>query len=119
MPHNLVEGGTTPSTGMIQAVLEATELPLMVMIRPRGGDFCYDQDEWLTMQRELDAVRQYPVAGIVLGALTPDGDIHLPQCQQLVRQAKGLSTTFHRAFDHTRDPQQRCDNYWTCRSTAC
>lgn len=103
---NLVEGGTTPSAGLIQAVLEATDLPVMVMLRPRGGDFCYDADEWLTLQRELDAVLHYPIAGIVWGILTPDGQIDGPRCQQLVRQATGLSTTFHRAFDHASDARQ-------------
>ena len=103
---NLVEGGTTPSSGMIQAVLEATDLPVMVMIRPRGGDFCYDRDELDTMQRELQAVLEYPVAGVVLGALTPDGRIDMHVCQQLCQQAATLSRTFHRAFDHVRDADE-------------
>jgi copper homeostasis protein len=100
---NLVEGGTTPSAGMIQAVLDATQLPIMVMIRPRGGNFCYDRDELNTMQRELEAVLEHPVAGVVLGALTPDGRIDMNACQRLGRQTVGVSRTFHRAFDHTQD----------------
>ena len=86
---NLVEGGTTPSAGMIRTVLDATQLPIMVMIRPRGGDFCYDRDELNTMQHELEAVLEHPVAGVVLGALTPDGRIDMNVCQRLGQQAAG------------------------------
>jgi copper homeostasis protein len=102
----LVEGGTTPSAGMIRAVLEATRLPVMVMIRPRGGDYCYDRDELRTMQYELDAVLQHPVAGIVFGVLTREGQIDVEACRSLCRQASHVSKTFHRAFDQTRDAHQ-------------
>ncbi len=100
---NLIEGGTTPSSGMIRAVLEQTRLPVMVMIRPRGGDFCFDREELRTVQYELEAVLELPVAGIVFGALTPDGQIDVDACQAVCRQAANVSKTFHRAFDHTRN----------------
>ena len=104
---NLVEGGTTPSAGVIRAVLEVTDLPVMVMVRPRGGDFCYDRRELYTMQCELEAVLDQAVAGVVFGALTPEGQIDSTVCRPLCQQAAGLHQTFHRAFDQTPDAQRR------------
>ncbi len=87
-------------------VREVTDLPVMVMIRPRGGDFCYDRRELYTMQCELEAVLNQAVAGVVLGALTPEGRIDPTVCLPLCRQAAGLRQTFHRAFDQTPNAQQ-------------
>ncbi|MDG2385371.1 MAG: copper homeostasis protein CutC [Pirellulaceae bacterium] len=101
---NLVEGGTTPTAGMIESVAAATPLPVMVMLRPRGGDFCFDRDEVGVMLAELDFVKRQDIAGIVIGALSPDGNLDLPTCRALCRHADGLEITFHRAFDQTVDP---------------
>lgn len=99
---NLHEGGTTPSLGMIQSVMKATALPLMVMIRPRGGDFCFDEHETRVMLRDVECLLPHQQIGFVIGALTSDGDIDQHIARQLVQTAEGHSVTFHRAFDLTR-----------------
>jgi copper homeostasis protein len=101
---NLVEGGTTPSTGMIRAVLEACSLPVMVMIRPRGGHFTFTPDEVEVMCLEAEAVLSEPIAGIVIGALHADGSVDRATCEKLIELAVGRSVTFHRAFDQVRNP---------------
>ena len=83
------EGGTTPSAGLIRYARSLPGLRLSVMIRPRGGDFCYTEAD-----------------GVVLGVLTPDGEVDETRTAQLVREAEGMEVTFHRAFDMTRDPRQ-------------
>ncbi|WP_419189549.1 copper homeostasis protein CutC [Stieleria marina] len=102
---NLIQGGTTPSTGLIRSVLAATRLPVMVMIRPRGGSFCYNTDELETMFAEADSVLSESIPGIVIGSLTTDGDVDLPTCTRLCEMAGPRSVTFHRAFDHARDAE--------------
>ena len=112
---NLVEGGTTPSLGMVRAVLGATRLPVMVMIRPRGGHFHYNAQERDVMVRDVAALVQEPVAGIVVGPLTPDGAVDVECCRELLDAAgcvaggggtatRRASVTFHRAFDQVADP---------------
>ncbi|NLR74788.1 copper homeostasis protein CutC [Leeia aquatica] len=107
---NLLEGGTTPSLGMIRAVREAVELGLMVMIRPRGGDFCYSEDEFRAMCLDVEAARQAGANGVVFGILTPEGDVDVTRCRILMEQAGGLPVTFHRAFDMCRDPFAALDD---------
>ena len=85
---NLVEGGTTPSTGMIRAVRRAVDLPIMVMIRPRGGHFCFSPLEFDTMRAEAEAVLAEDVAGIVIGILDARGGVDLPRCAQLFFRIK-------------------------------
>ena len=101
---NLVEGGTTPSTGMIRAVLAACSLPVMVMIRPRGGHFVFNATEQTTMLRELEAVLAEPVAGVVVGAVRTNGELDEACVRKLCELTRGRSITFHRAFDQVRDP---------------
>jgi copper homeostasis protein len=96
---NLNEGGTTPSTGLIAAVIDATRLPLFVLIRPRAGDFVYGDDEINLMIRDVDTAANIGIAGIVTGALTSDGRVDVERTRALVKAAAGLPVTFHRAFD--------------------
>ncbi len=103
---NLLEGGTTPSAGMIRCVLQATCLPVMVMIRPRGGHFCFTAQEHGVMRAEAEMVLNQPVGGIVIGALTDAGEIDQPNCRALIHLAAGRSVTFHRAFDQVADPHR-------------
>jgi copper homeostasis protein len=100
---NLVEGGTTPSIGAITLARDCLGIPIHVMIRPRGGDFLYATREVETMLRDIVAVREAGVAGIVIGALRPDGTVDEATTRQLVERARPLAVTFHRAFDLTRD----------------
>jgi copper homeostasis protein len=101
---NLVEGGTTPSLGMIRATRAAIDVALHVMIRPRGGDFVYSDRELDAMVADIEAARAEGADGVVFGVLTPDGEVDRERTARLIAAADPLSTTFHRAFDMTRDP---------------
>lgn len=100
----LGEGGTTPSAGLIAAVRENIRIPLYVMIRPRGGDFVYDDSELDIMRRDIDQARQLGADGVVLGVLLPDGQVDTDKTRRLIQYAHPLGVTFHRAFDLTPDP---------------
>src|SRR5882762_6308079 len=65
----LIEGGVTPSSGLVDAVREHSSIAVHVMIRPRGGDFCYDADEFEIMRRDIDAAKRMGVDGVVFGML--------------------------------------------------
>jgi len=98
-------GGVTPSEELLRAALAATPLPVNVLIRPRGGDFVYDEAEVQAMLESIRLCRSLGANGVVIGALTPSGAVDLPVMRRLVAAAKGdLSVTFHRAFDETADP---------------
>jgi copper homeostasis protein len=98
---NLSVGGTTPDASLIAAVLDATELPVFMMIRPRGGGFVYSDDEIEVMLHDVEHARRTRVAGIVTGVLTPDARVDFERTRGLVNAASGLPVTFHRAFDST------------------
>ena len=97
------EGGTTPSAGLIRYARSLPGLRLSVMIRPRGGDFCYTDAETALMAEEIRFARACGADGVVLGVLTPDGEVDETRTAQLVREAEGMEVTFHRAFDMTPD----------------
>lgn len=101
---NLIEGGTTPSAGMIAATRGAIAIGLQVMIRPRGGDFCYSPLEIEAMLRDIAVAQDLGADGVVFGALRAGGTIDADLCSRLIEAALPLSVTFHRAFDMTRDP---------------
>ncbi len=101
---NLFEGGTTPSAGMIKRVREQVAIGLMVMIRPRGGDFLYSDDEVAAMKYDIAVARDLGADGVVFGCLTPDGQVDKELTRILIAHAKGMSVTFHRAFDMVNDP---------------
>ena len=96
---NLSDGGTTPSAGLIAAVAERAQLPVVVLIRPRGGSFVYSDDEIDAMIRDIELAGTMGIAGIVTGAITSDGRIDVERTRTLVKAAAGLPVTFHRAFD--------------------
>ena len=101
---SLVEGGVTPSAGLIATARQKISIDLHVMIRPRPGDFCYSADEFAAMQRDVLMAKQLAADGVVFGLLGEDGKIDVPRTRQLVDLARPLKTTFHRAFDMSVDP---------------
>jgi copper homeostasis protein len=100
----LALGGLTPSPGTLLEVKQAVTLPVMVMIRPRSGGFCYSAADFRVMQRDIDLALAHGADGIVLGVLTEDGLIDFDRCRQLIRQVHERMLVFHRAFDVTPDP---------------
>ncbi|MEM6343607.1 MAG: copper homeostasis protein CutC [Bacteroidota bacterium] len=100
---NLAEGGTTPSSGMVQTIQAVCSLPIMMMIRPRGGDFLYSRMEFAVMERDIEEAKRLKVAGVVLGLLSKDGNIDKSKTARLIERARPLPVTFHRAFDMTRN----------------
>ena len=93
-------GGLTPSAGLLRAA-SSSPVPVVAMIRPRGGDFCFDDAETRQMLDEIDAVAAAGLQGVVLGASLPDGQLDRPTLERLVRRAAGhgLRCTLHRAID--------------------
>ncbi len=98
------EGGTTPSYGFIKAARKVLHIDLYPIIRPRGGDFLYSEDEFEIMKTDIMACRQLGCNGVVTGMLRADGSVDKERCSQLVEIAFPMEVTFHRAFDRTNDP---------------
>lgn len=101
---NLMEGGTTPSVGMVALTLQKTAIDVLMMIRPRGGDFLYTDLEFEVMLHDIEVAKKLGVFGVVFGVLTPDGKVDKKRTAQLIHAARPLKVTFHRAFDMTVDP---------------
>lgn len=105
----LVEGGTTPSSGLISTVRSRVSIPICVMIRPRNGDFCYGTEDFEIMEQDVLNAKQLGVDGIVLGILKEDGRVDVERTRRLVQLARPLKATFHRAFDMSRDLSESLD----------
>ena len=101
---NLVEGGTTPSLGHIRQCRKDFDIAIYPIIRPRGGDFLYNEAEFEIMKRDVRFCRESGCDGVVIGMLCADGSIDVPRVAKLVERAYPLEVTFHRAFDRCRDP---------------
>jgi copper homeostasis protein len=98
------EGGTTPSPGVIRTAREKLRIALYPIIRPRGGDFLYSDEEFSVMMRDVEYCKQVGCNGVVLGVLCPDGSVDKGRCARLVEAAYPLGVTFHRAFDWASNP---------------
>lgn len=104
------EGGVTPSYATIERVTAIEGLDVSVMIRPRGGDFLYSDDEFRTMLEDIAHARRAGATGVVFGVLTADGRVDVERTRELVKAAEGMETTFHRAVDMAADYRQAIED---------
>jgi copper homeostasis protein len=108
------EGGTTPSLGALETVLEAASVPVFAMVRPRGGDFVYDADEHAAMRRDARHLVRAGAHGLVFGALCRDGTVDEDALRAIVEIADGRPVTFHLAFDAARAPLEALEVLVRC-----
>lgn len=106
---NLVEGGTTPSYGTIKRTMETIELPINVIIRPRGGNFIYNNDEKEIMFTDVEMCKSLGVTGLVIGSLTNDKKIDVEFVSKAKELAGELNITFHMAFDEIENKKEAID----------
>ncbi len=98
------EGGTTPSYGFIKKAREVLQNELYAMIRPRGGDFFYTDEEFDIMKTDVQTCKQLGCDGVVIGMLNQDGSVDKVRCKKLVELAYPMGVTYQRAFDRVKDP---------------
>jgi copper homeostasis protein len=101
--ENYTEGGTTPSEKLILEVRNKIQLPIHVIIRPRGGDFVYTTDEIDAMKKTIFFCREQNIDGVVFGCLTTNNQINFSVCEELVKLANPMHKVFHRAIDQCDD----------------
>ncbi|MCB5266245.1 MAG: copper homeostasis protein CutC [Candidatus Cloacimonetes bacterium] len=107
-------GGLTPSYGCIKRVLELLKIPVHILIRPRSGNFCYSENEFLQILNDIEIIKALGAQGIVSGVLNRYGNIDKRRTDLLVKLAEPLSFTFHRAFDLAKDPFQALEDVIQC-----
>jgi copper homeostasis protein len=100
----LMLGGLTPSLGTLVEVKRAVELPVIAMIRPRPGGFCYGEADFRVLRRDVDLALEHGADGIAFGILTASGAVDADRCRRVIDQAGDRDVVFHRAFDVTPDP---------------
>ena len=100
---DLSVGGLTPSNELIEAVVAKLKIPVMVMIRPRGGDFVYSDEELALMKRSVAFCKIAGVKGVVFGFLTPKNEIDVEKTKEFSQLSQPLQVTFHKAIDETPD----------------
>ena len=102
----LALGGLTPNAGFVQKSIDLTTIPLYTIIRPRAGDFVYSEQEIDIMVSDIKFMKLLGIEGVVIGALTSDGDIDEAALKRLMSASRDIGVTFHRAFDLCNDPKQ-------------
>ena len=116
---NLAVGGTTPSYGVTKAAVELAanyDTTIMTMIRPRGGDFVYNELEIAIMLEDIRLTAQAGSRGVVFGALTADKKLDKPNLEKLIAASKGMEIVFHMAFDELSDEDQLEAIDWLSRA---
>lgn len=111
---NLAEGGTTPSFGTIKKCREDFDVLLYPIIRPRGGDFLYSNEEFEIMLQDIKMCKDIACDGVVIGMLDNLGNVDVIRTNQLVKAAYPLNVTFHRAFDRCKDPSIALEQLIEC-----
>ena len=99
-------GGITPSYGLLKKVSEEITIPIHILIRPRSGDFCYSDDEFQQIKKDIQTCKELGFNGIVSGVLNRDNSIDIERTKELIQLSKPLSFTFHRAFDCVNNPKE-------------
>jgi Uncharacterized protein involved in copper resistance len=110
----LSEGGTTPNFETVRQLREKINIPIFVMIRPRGGDFTYSEAEFEKMKSDLIQLKSLHVDGFVFGILNENDEVNTEQNKVLVELAKPYPCTFHRAFDRARDLENSLEKVIEC-----
>ena len=100
---DLLVGGVSPSPYLIEQVVSRVKTPVNVLLRPRFGDFCFTDEEKEVLLREIEFCAKTGVNGVVIGALTPEGDLDVPFLSRCMAAAGDLEVTLHRCFDVCRD----------------
>lgn len=108
------EGGETPGAGMLRFLKERLSIPIFVMIRPRGGDFFYSDNELSAMEKEIEILDSIGADGFVFGVLNRNGSVNSSACKKLVKKAGSKTCTFHRAIDVSRNPVEAMDEIIQC-----
>jgi copper homeostasis protein len=108
------EGGVTPSLGMLSFLKGKIDIPIYVMIRPRGGDFVYSSEELYVMRKDITILRQSGADGFVFGVLNASGQVEVDACKRLLQAAEDLPCTFHRAFDVCADRKLALEAIMQC-----
>jgi len=106
----LHEGGLTPWTGLIHVVRAAVPVETFVLVRPRGGDFCYSDAEFRAMREDVLKARELGADGVSLGVLTRDGTVDVKRTRELADAARPMGVTFNRAFDLTPDLERSLED---------
>ena len=99
-------GGTTPNPWLFQEIRKHTDIRIHALIRPRFGDFCYTDEEFILIREAVKEFRRLGAEGVVIGILKPDGTLNMEQMKRLMEDAEGMSVTLHRAFDVCADPYE-------------
>ncbi|WP_202110857.1 copper homeostasis protein CutC [Flavobacterium hydrocarbonoxydans] len=112
--ENMKLGGTTPNYILALKVREQLAIKMNIIIRPRGGDFVYSDEEIVEMKQDIKQFKKLKVDGFVFGILNPDGSVNVEQNKELVKLASPLDCTFHRAFDVVNDVEQSLQDVIDC-----
>lgn len=103
---DLIIGGTTPTLALFEEIREKVDIAINVLIRPRFGDFCYSDQEYAVIKREIRKLVKAGADGIVIGFLKPDGSLDCERMRECIGLAEGKHVTLHRAFDVCRNPYE-------------
>ena len=103
---SLVIGGVTPNPWLFQEIRKHTDIRIHVLIRPRFGDFCYTEEEFILIREAVKEFKKLGVEGFVIGCLNPDGTLNMELMKILMEEAGDMSVTLHRAFDVCADPYE-------------